>query len=119
MLAVSQEKELHLHADFSFRYSTGHVGRLQLPGSSYSLAGEEQGGIGGKERAAPRGGRAAGPYDGRRPCARVARERELTLVRALPYPNCSPRKYYLPIKYYAEIVLSPNKILCGDSTISK
>ena len=72
-----------------------------------------------KERAAPRGGRAAGPYDGRRPCARVARERELTLVRALPYPNCSPRKYYLPIKYYAEIVLSPNKILCGDSTISK
>jgi hypothetical protein len=26
VLAVSQEKELHLHADFSFRYSTGHVG---------------------------------------------------------------------------------------------
>ena len=72
-----------------------------------------------KEHAVPRGGEAEGRTDGRRPCARVARERELTLVRALPYPNCSPRKYYLPIKYYAEIVLSPNKILCGDSTISK
>jgi hypothetical protein len=64
-----------------------------------------------KERAAPRGGRAAGPYDGRRPCARVARERELTLVRALSYPNCSRRKYNLQIKYYEEIVLSPNKVL--------
>ena len=72
-----------------------------------------------KARYEPRGGRAAGPYDGRRPCARVARERELTLVRALSYPNCSQRKYYLQIKYYAEIVLSPNKILCGDSNISQ
>ena len=43
MLAVSQEKELHLNADFSVRYSIGHVGRLQLPGGSSSLAGEEQG----------------------------------------------------------------------------
>ena len=72
-----------------------------------------------KARYKPRGGRAAGPYDGRRPCAQVARERELTLVRALSYPNCSQRKYYLQIKYYAEIVLSPNKILCRDSTISQ
>ena len=35
-----------------------------------------------KERAAPRGGRAEGLTDGRRPCARVAREGELSLVRA-------------------------------------
>ena len=36
---------------------------------------------------------------------------------ALSYPNCTQRKYYLQIKNYVEIVLSPNKILCGDSTI--
>ena len=45
MLAVSQEKELHLHADFSFRYSTGHVGRLQLPGGVPPWQGRE-GGVG-------------------------------------------------------------------------
>ena len=37
-----------------------------------------------KARHKPRGGRATGPYDGRRPCARAADEHELTLVRALP-----------------------------------
>ena len=39
-----------------------------------------------KERAAPRGAEAEGRSDGRRPCARVAREGELSLVRALPSP---------------------------------
>ena len=36
-----------------------------------------------KERAAPRGVKAKGRSDGRRPCARAARERGLSLVRAL------------------------------------
>ena len=36
-----------------------------------------------KERAAPRGGKAEGLTDGWRPCARVAREGELSLLRAL------------------------------------
>ena len=49
MLAVSQENELYQHVDFSSRYFTGHVGRLQLPVGSSSLTEEEQGG-GGDER---------------------------------------------------------------------
>ena len=39
-----------------------------------------------KEHAVPRGAEAEGQSDGRRPCARVAREGELSLVRALPSP---------------------------------
>jgi hypothetical protein len=40
-----------------------------------------------KGRYKPRGGKAAGLYDGRHPCTRVACERELTLVRMLSFPN--------------------------------
>ena len=43
-----------------------------------------------KEHAVPREGRAKGPTEGRRPCARVAREGELSLVRALTF-----RSYHL------------------------
>ena len=46
-----------------------------------------------KERAAPRGGKAEGLTDGRRPCARVAREGELSLLRALPLLNVYIYKY--------------------------
>ena len=58
MLAVSQENELYQHVDFSSRYFTGHVGRLQLPVGSSSLTEEEQGG-GGDERGGGEGRRGA------------------------------------------------------------
>ena len=54
-----------------------------------------------KERAAPRGGRALGPTDGRRPCARVAREGELSLVRALPlFPSYTLKIENKPKKFF-------------------
>jgi hypothetical protein len=56
-----------------------------------------------KARYKPRGGRTAGPYDGRHSWARVVRKRGLTIVRALSYPYCTSliNRQYLRMKYYA------------------